>query len=232
MKLLVKGRRPLHATIKYRGLDIAIENQQSSARAWKNPDDGTQGMSHMKVPYGYFRGSLGVDGDAVDVYVGPDRNADAVYIIHQTKAPDFTEYDEDKVMLCFPSAQAAKDAYLKQYNDPRFFGSMTEMPFDEFKEKLAATNDRPGMIKSLRKSGEAMCKKVGDSLGVDWNEVDLDEFCNGMFVEEEHKDVTHGDPKLTAKIVLAHLKERKDYYTQLEKVEKSVKSGLFLIRRL
>ena len=41
---------------------------------------------------------------------------------------------------------------------------------------------------------------------------DLREFVMGLNVELEHKDVTQGDLELTAKIVLAHLKERKDYY--------------------
>jgi len=47
-----------------------------------------------------------------------------------------------------------------------------------------------------------------------------------MKVELEHgkkskkTDVTHNDPLKTAKIVLAHLNEKKDYYTRLKKVEK------------
>lgn len=83
----------------------------------------------------------------------------------------------------------------------------------------------------IAKGGEAMCKQIGDSLGVNWNEVDLDEFCNGMFVEMEHKDVTGGDPVKTAKIVLAHLKERKDYYTRLERYVEKALPGVYLIRK-
>ncbi|MCW4027234.1 MAG: hypothetical protein NWE76_07110, partial [Candidatus Bathyarchaeota archaeon] len=33
-------------------------------------------------------------------------------------------------------------------------------------------------------------------------------------------DVTHGDPILTGKIALAHLKELPDYYTRLAQMEK------------
>jgi hypothetical protein len=130
----------------FKGLPISIENGKSSCRQWYNPDVGNYGITRMDNPYGYIRGTLGVDGDAVDVYVGPDRDALMVYIIHQTKAPDFTEYDEDKCMLGFPSADAAKEAYLKHYNDPRFLGPITAMTFDEFKEKLVSHNGR--MIKS------------------------------------------------------------------------------------
>jgi hypothetical protein len=92
--------------------------------------------------------------------------------------------------------------------------------------RAAAKRYKPDMAKS----GEAMCKQIGDRLGVDWNEVDLDEFCDGMFVEEEHKDVTGGDPVLTAKIVLAHLRERKDYYSRLDKYVEKALSGAYLLK--
>lgn len=58
-------------------------------------------------------------------------------------------------------------------------------------------------------------KAIGDLLGVDWNEVSLEQFRVGLGVEMEHKDITGGDPLLTGKIVLAHLKEKPDYYTRL-----------------
>jgi hypothetical protein len=47
----------------------------------------------------------------------------------------------------------------------------------------------------------------------------------GMDVEYEHSshdpqtDVTHGDPILTGKIALAHMKEFPDYYERLEQSE-------------
>jgi len=51
--------------------------------------------------------------------------------------------------------------------------------------------------------------------------LDLEEFAMGMKVEEEHKDITGGDPIMTAKIVLAHLEEDPHYYTKLKTVEKA-----------
>ena len=64
---------------------------------------------------------------------------------------------------------------------------------------------------------KSQTRKLYDELGLD---CDYDQFHQGMNVELEHKDVTGGDPHKTAKIVLAHLKEKKDYYTRLKKVEK------------
>ena len=68
-------------------------------------------------------------------------------------------------------------------------------------------------------------KHIGDSLGVDWDQVDLEQFRMGRMVELEHgtrgpeTNVTDDDLGLTGKIALAHLKEFPDYYTRLAKME-------------
>ena len=68
-------------------------------------------------------------------------------------------------------------------------------------------------------------KRIGDSLGIDWSHVALEQFRMGLFVELEHgtKDpdtnVTNDDMSLTGKIALAHLKEFPDYYTRLATLE-------------
>lgn len=43
------------------------------------------------------------------------------------------------------------------------------------------------------------------------------QFRRGMRVEREHDDVTGGDPRLVAQIARAHLREKPDYYTRLER---------------
>jgi hypothetical protein len=69
-------------------------------------------------------------------------------------------------------------------------------------------------------------KEVGNSLGINWDEVRLEEFLMGLNVELEHgtrypeSNVTNNDPNITGKIAWAHLKEFPDYYTRLEKMEK------------
>jgi len=49
--------------------------------------------------------------------------------------------------------------------------------------------------------------------------IDPKELAMGMKTELEHKDVTGGDPKLTKKIAMAHLKEMPDYYSRLKEME-------------
>jgi Inorganic Pyrophosphatase len=100
-------------------------------------------------PYGYINRTEAVDGDQVDVYLGPDESADTVYVVHQRKYGDWAHYDEDKCMLNFPSESAAKAAYLKHYDDPRFLGPITALPVAEFVAKARATKDAPKMIKAL-----------------------------------------------------------------------------------
>lgn len=66
---------------------------------------------------------------------------------------------------------------------------------------------------------------IGDSLGLDWGQVDLEQFRMGLLVELEHgtrdpeTNVTDDNLGLTAKIALAHLRELPDYYTRLAEME-------------
>lgn len=74
-------------------------------------------------------------------------------------------------------------------------------------------------------------KKIGDQIGVDWTQYDLQEFTKGLAVELEHgshdpqTNVTNDDPIMTGKIAFAHLKEIRDYYTRLDKMESEAESS-------
>ena len=76
-----------------------------------------------------------------------------------------------------------------------------------------------------KKFSEEEAMRIGDSLGIDWGEVDLSEFRVGLGIELEHgvrdplTNVTGDDEILTGKIALAHLREFPDYYTRLAKME-------------
>ncbi|MBE0411842.1 MAG: hypothetical protein IBX69_19105 [Anaerolineales bacterium] len=69
-------------------------------------------------------------------------------------------------------------------------------------------------------------KQIGDTLGIDWQAFDVDQFQIGLEVELEHgvrdpqTNVTNDDTLITGKIALAHLKEFPDYYTRLLAMEK------------
>ena len=75
-------------------------------------------------------------------------------------------------------------------------------------------------------------RKIGNTLGIDWATVDLEQFRRGLEVELEHggsdpqTNVTHDDVLMTGKIAWAHLKEIRDYYTRLERMEAEAKREL------
>lgn len=66
---------------------------------------------------------------------------------------------------------------------------------------------------------------IGDGIGVDWSNVDIEQFRMGLSVELEHgahdpaTDVTHDNFAATGKIAWAHLKELPDYYSRLREME-------------
>ncbi len=68
-------------------------------------------------------------------------------------------------------------------------------------------------------------RRIGEALGIDWSQFDVEQFRMGMDVELEHgqrdpaTNVTHDDTLVTGKIALAHLKEFPDYYTRLARME-------------
>lgn len=139
---------PIAYRQKWRGLELAIENPVGSVRSGKKPD-GTAWHTKMKHAYGEISGTNGVDGDPVDIFVGPDLDAPTVYVVHQRKVDDWDKYDEDKCMVGFPSEAAARDAFLANYDDPRFLGPITALPVDQFIAKVRATRDKPAMIKAI-----------------------------------------------------------------------------------
>jgi hypothetical protein len=77
-----------------------------------------------------------------------------------------------------------------------------------------------------RKFSTDEARTIGDSIGIDWSVYDLEQFRRGLEVEMEHgsqwgddTNVTKDDPQVTGRIALAHLKEIKDYYSRLDRME-------------
>lgn len=76
-----------------------------------------------------------------------------------------------------------------------------------------------------RKVDVEEAQAIGTKLGIDFSQIDLDEFRRGLEIEFEHgahdpeTNVTNDDPVMTGKIAWAHLKELADYYTRLDRME-------------
>ena len=95
--------------------DITVENPKGSVR--RGVDASGKAWEHtMRNTYGYIRGTEGVDGDHIDVFLTndiDDWNGRRVYIVDQYNE-DGT-FDEHKVMLGFNDEADAQDAYLSNY---------------------------------------------------------------------------------------------------------------------
>lgn len=142
---------PIGGYEEIQGLRIAIENPKGSKRRWYDAKAGKPGETRMHHPYGYIVGYEGADGDEVDVFLGPKRDSQTVYVINQRRAQDTRKFDEHKVMLGFDSEEAAKRAYLRNYDrkGPTLLGSCRVVSMERFKRWLESGNKRKPLCKSL-----------------------------------------------------------------------------------
>jgi Inorganic Pyrophosphatase len=131
----LRENRKLHYKTEFQGLPISIENRRGSIRRGKDPD-GEDWETKHKAPYGYIRGTKGADGDALDVFMGPEPHAAYAYVIHINN-PESGEYDEDKVFLGFSDEQAAVDCFRQHYDEPhKFYSGVDVIPMWKFRDKV------------------------------------------------------------------------------------------------
>lgn len=157
---------------RFHGLEISIENERGSIRSGTDPS-GHEWETFMPHKYGYIRGTVGTDGDHVDVYIGPDRTSEMAYIVHQ-RDPKTRRYDEDKIMLGFSTEEKARDAFKRQYDRRGFLGPITVVTIQELKRMLKTSKGKK-LEKAVpvvpiailekaskdKKSGSLMCDEKG-----------------------------------------------------------------------
>jgi len=131
----------------FRGLPIVIEDRKGDIRKGVDPE-GRPWSREMKCDYGYIPGTTAAgDKEDLDVYLGDDENAEFAYVVEQV-GPD-GEFDEYKVMLGFPTLEAAEEMY-QQHGPDKWdgIGDIYEVPLDylfdaveKHQEKTAAEPD-------------------------------------------------------------------------------------------
>jgi hypothetical protein len=147
-----KGHVTLH------GLPIAIENVRNSVRRGVS-EVGRAWENRMAAMYGEFEGTVGADGDPVDVFIGHFPESRAVWIINQGW-PD-GGFDEHKIMLGFQTEQAARDAYLMSF-DRTWQGlrSMHPCTVDQLKWWLAQGDTRTPFTPASLPTGQPSMHKT------------------------------------------------------------------------
>ena len=125
--------------LKLDGHDITIEQPKGSVRRGKDAD-GKEWESRMNNTYGYIRGTEGVDGDHIDVFLSDNPAEGNVFVVDQ-RDPKTGEFDEHKVMYGFGSAEEAKAAYLSNYEKGwKGLGNITEVSKEEFKKWIDSSH--------------------------------------------------------------------------------------------
>lgn len=108
--------------IKIDGYDVTIENPKGSVRSGVDRN-GQEWSVTMNNTYGYIRGTEGVDGDHIDVYLSDDiENWDGKRVFVIDVYNEDGTFDEHKIMLGFNNAADAFTNYVRNYN-PGFFNN-------------------------------------------------------------------------------------------------------------
>lgn len=119
------------------GNKIVIENPKDSTRSGKDAD-GKEWSNTMGAHYGDIKGTLGADGDALDVFVGENPENTTVWIIDQVTGSDRL-FDEHKIMMGFADKASAEKAYRDSYDSGwDGIGAMTEMSVDKLNDWMTA----------------------------------------------------------------------------------------------
>lgn len=147
--------------IKINGFDITIEQPSGSVRSGKDAN-GKEWSVTMNNTYGYIRGTESVDGDHIDVFLGPDMNSDIVYVVDQVNTDG--SFDEHKVMMGFSSLEDARSAYLSNYEEGwQGLGNITGVALDEFKKWIDSSKRKTkpfSEYKGIKREEEILPRKV------------------------------------------------------------------------
>jgi hypothetical protein len=83
-------------------------------------------------------------------------------------------------------------------------------------------------MKKRKKISSDEAQRVGESLHIDWEQVDPEQFRQGLMGNHPQEAVdpetglTYDGVLLTGKVVLAHMQEFPDYFTRLAKLKEEV----------
>ena len=124
--------------VKIDGFDVTIENPKGSVRRGTDAY-GKEWEQEMQNTYGYIRGTEGVDGDHIDVFLSDDPSKGFVFVIDQVNKDG--SFDEHKVMYGFPDIESARKAYLSNYEDGwTGLGAITPVSKEQFKKWIDSSH--------------------------------------------------------------------------------------------
>jgi hypothetical protein len=80
-------------------------------------------------------------------------------------------------------------------------------------------------MKKRKQISSDEARRIGESLHIDWDQIDLEQFRQGLMGNHEQEAIdpetglTYDGVLLSGKLVLAHMQEFPDYFTRLAKLK-------------
>lgn len=199
--------------------NITIENPKGSVRGGIDTE-GNKWETTMQNTYGYIRGTEGVDGDHIDVFLSDDIdgwNGRKVFVVDQYNE-DGT-FDEHKVMLGFNEADDAEAAYFANYDRnwaKKHKTMLTGVNLEEFKKWIESSHRKTKAF-SEYKSVKTI---EGQSSGTQGNR--LSEVKSR--IEELHKEQEAAHNRSDIFEEARIISEINDLFTEQRKLEQDVSS--------
>ena len=178
--------------------NVTIEQPKGSVRSGVDAN-GKKWETTMHNTYGYIRGTEGVDGDHIDVFLSNDIdgwNGNKIFVVDQYNE-DGT-FDEHKVMLGFNDIEEAESAYLDNYEkgwEKKHKIVVSPIHTEEFEKWINSSHRKTKAFaeyKSVQstenrtKNNENRTKSTENSSKVEENSV-KDESKNKTIVEQSKK---------------------------------------------
>jgi len=162
------------------GIDFIIENPKGSIRVGFSIDGGAW-KSVLPADYGYIKHTRGMDGDELDMYIGPHLESEQVFVVDQNEIMT-GEFDEHKIIFGTNSLNEAIDLYIDGFSDGRGrerIRAITSASMEEFKEWISGNTMQPFAdyyhYKYVAKKGERS-DDLPDSLDEDDLQFNIEDF--------------------------------------------------------
>lgn len=140
---------PVKEKLTLHGIPLSLEWREGETRKYFNHDPlkkksvGTIDYNKkMKADYGYVRGVMDADGEELDVYLGPNRESEKVFVLEKLREAD-QSFDENKIMLGYDSMAEAKKSYL-QHQGKNEMGKVRELTLAQFKSEFMSKKKTAG----------------------------------------------------------------------------------------
>lgn len=168
--------------------DITIEQPKGSVRSGVDAN-GNKWETTMQNTYGYIRGTEGVDGDHIDVFLSDDTdgwNGRKVFVVDQYNEDG--SFDEHKVMLGFNDADEAETAYLSNYEKGWEKGRkivVTPVNMEDFEKWIDSSHRKTKPFAEYKGVKKEVASEPGEKKGMSAYEAAVEELGD---IEQEWDD--------------------------------------------